>query len=123
MYPYAAVLNHQVPASAFKDKYVLVGSWGTGLGDTFPTPLTRQGKPMAGVEILANILQGALADDWIRTPARWLMALLCALPVLLLCLFLRHLSPRRCFFFAVLALRSEERRVGKAFVSTCRSRW
>src|SRR3546814_16849452 len=72
MYPYAAVLNHQVPASAFKDKYVLVGSWGTGLGDTFPTPLTRQGKPMAGVEILANILPGALADDWIRPPARWL---------------------------------------------------
>src|SRR3546814_13980641 len=34
------------------------------------------------------------------------MALLCALPVLLLCLFLRHLSPRRCFFFAVLALLS-----------------
>lgn len=106
MYPYAAVLDGRVPASAFKDKYVIVGAWGTGLGDTFPTPVTHQGKPMAGVEILANVLQGALADDWIRTPPRWATALLCALPVLLLCLFLRHLSPRRGFFVAVLALLS-----------------
>lgn len=104
LYPYAAVLDGRVPALAFKGKYVLVGAWGTGLGDTFPTPLTHQGKPMAGVEILANVLQATLTGDWIRTPARGLAALLSALPVLLLCLLLRHLSPRRGFFLAVLTL-------------------
>jgi signal transduction histidine kinase len=104
MYPYAAVLDGRVPDAAFKGKYVIVGAWGTGLGDIFPTPLTHRGQPMAGVEILANVLQATLTGDWIRTPTRGLAALLSALPVLLLCLFLRHLSPRRGFFVVVLAL-------------------
>jgi signal transduction histidine kinase len=103
MYPYTAVLNGQVPPSAFKDKLVLVGAWGTGLGDMFATPVTRHGRPMAGVEILANILQGALADSWIHTPAPWLAALLGALPVLILCLLFRQFSPSQCFAAAVIA--------------------
>lgn len=101
MYPYAAVLHGQITPSAFKDKLVLVGAWGTGLGDTFPTPVTQNGKPMAGVEILANILQGALSNNWIHTLAPWLAALLGALPVFILCLLLRHLSPSQCFVAAV----------------------
>src|SRR3546814_2456536 len=68
MYSYAAVLNGQVPAATFKNKYVLVGSWGSGLGDAFPTPVSRQGEAMSGVEILANGLLGALHDSWVQTP-------------------------------------------------------
>lgn len=97
IYSYAAVLDGQIPATAFKDKYVLVGSWGSGLGDAFPTPLSRQGEAMSGVEILANVLLAARHDSWIRTPPSWLAALLACLPVLLACVALRRLSPRRSF--------------------------
>jgi len=96
-YPYKQVLDGAVPASAFKDKYVLVGSWASGLGDAFPTPLSRQGEAMAGVEILANGLHSALLGQWIVTPSRWQAAALACLPVLLACIALRRLSPRRSF--------------------------
>lgn len=97
LYPYRQVLDGAVSASAFKDKYVLVGSWGSGLGDAFPTPLSRQGETMAGVEILANGLHSALKRQWITTPSRWQAAVLACLPVLLACIALRRLSPRRSF--------------------------
>ncbi|MFW7340743.1 CHASE2 domain-containing protein [Pollutimonas sp. H1-120] len=106
IYSYAAVLDGQIPSTAFKDKYVLLGSWGSGLGDAFPTPLSRQGEAMSGVEILANALLAAQHDSWIRTPPPWLAALLACLPVLLACVALRRLSPRRSFLgvMAVLLL-------------------
>ncbi|NYT87051.1 CHASE2 domain-containing protein [Pollutimonas harenae] len=104
LYPYAQVLNGNVPPSTFKDKYVLVGSWGSGLGDAFSTPLTRQGEPMAGVEILANGLYSALNDNWIHTPPLWLNALLACLPVLLACVTLRRLSPRKSFLVTLATL-------------------
>lgn len=100
LYPYANVLQGDIPPEIFRDKYVFVGSWGSGLGDAFPTPLTRHGEAMAGVEILANALNTALHGNWIRTPGRLFAALLSALPVLLACLSFRHLSPRRAFLAA-----------------------
>lgn len=104
MYPYAQVLNGQVPESSFKNKYVLVGSWGSGLGDAFPTPLSRHGESMSGVEILANGLQSTLQNHWISTPGRTQTALFAVLPVLLICLLLRRLSPRRSFLLAMAVL-------------------
>src|SRR3546814_6001494 len=104
MYSYAAVLNGQVPAATFKNKYVLVGSWGSGLGDAFPTPVSRQGEAMSGVEILANGLLGALHDSWVQTPQPWQTALLSCLPVLLICLALRRLSPRKSFLATMVVL-------------------
>lgn len=104
IYPYAQVLNGHIPESVFKDKLVLVGSWGSGLGDVFPTPLSQQGEAMAGVEIMANGLHSALHDHWIRTPPRWLGSLLACLPVLLACMALRRLSPRRSFLATLIAL-------------------
>ncbi len=104
VYPYARVLAGQIPASAFKDKYVLIGSWGSGLGDAFPTPLSRQGTSMAGVEILANALQSSLQDYWITSPGRGLTALLATLPVLLICVLMRRLSPRYSFLLAMAVL-------------------
>src|SRR5690606_31040614 len=43
--PYADVLSGNIDPSVFKDKFVLIGSWGTGLGDTFPTPLSHNTVP------------------------------------------------------------------------------
>lgn len=106
MYPYARVLDGSVPAEAFEGKYVLVGAWAVALGDTLSVPLSKSGEPMAGVEILANGLQNALGGYWIRAPSRLQSALLCMLPVLLVCLAMRRLSPRRSFFvmLAIVAL-------------------
>lgn len=104
VYPYARVLEGDVPASAFKDKLVLVGSWGSGLGDAFPTPVTSAHGGMAGVEIMANGLQAAVAGSWIRTPAPWLAAALACLPVLLVCLLFRRRSPRRSFIVVLSTL-------------------
>ena len=102
MYPYARVLDGSVPPSAFEGKYVLVGAWAAALGDTLSTPLSKSGEPMAGVEILANGLQNALENRWIHTPDRLQSALLSMLPVLLVCLALRRLSPRKSFFFMLI---------------------
>jgi len=102
-YSYAAVLRGDVPAAHFRDRLVLVGAWGSGLGDTFPTPMTRHGEAMSGVEILANGLHALDKDNWIRTLPPWLCALLSGLPVLLACLAFRRFSPRHSFL-ATLAI-------------------
>lgn len=103
VYPYVQVLNGIIPASTFRDKYVLVGAWASGLGDRLPTP-TARGTPMPGVEILANGLQNLRDDLWIHIPRPWLAALLSILPVLLVCLWQRRLSPRHCIMLSFGAL-------------------
>lgn len=104
LYPYAKVLNGDVPESAFHDKYVLIGSWASGLGDVLPTPFSRSDTAMAGVEVLANTLQNVLNDGWIHVPNRWFGALLAILPTLVVGLTLRRLSPRRNIAFSAMAL-------------------
>ncbi|QII83256.1 CHASE2 domain-containing protein [Bordetella hinzii] len=94
MVPYLDVLEGRVPPSRFRGKYVIVGSWATGLTDTFPTPVSHRANGMAGMEILANLLQAANEDRSLRTAASWENALATALPVLLLCLVMRHGSPK-----------------------------
>lgn len=103
VYPYAQVLSGEIPPSAFAGKYVLVGAWASALGDFFNVP-SSSGRLMAGVEVLANALQGARADDWISQPGRAWTALAAMLPALLACLMLRRLSPRRAFYMSVLVL-------------------
>lgn len=100
---YAAVLEGLIPPETFRDKFVFVGTWGTGLGDTFPTPLS-EGVPMSGVEILANTLQSAREDLWVRTLPAWLASALAALPVMLACLLVRRRSPRQAFFNAMIIM-------------------
>lgn len=102
-YPYAAVLRGDVPAERFRDRLVLVGAWASGLGDTFPTPMTQRGEAMSGVEILANGLLALDKGNWIRTPSPLGRAVLSSLPVLLSCLALRRFSPRHSFL-ATLAI-------------------
>ena len=59
---------------------------------------------MAGVEVLANTLQNVLDDGWIHVPNRWSGALLATLPMLLVGLSLRRLSPRRSIALSAVAL-------------------
>lgn len=100
--PYTDVLNQRVPASFFKDKYVIIGVWGSGLGDQFPTPTSSESLNMAGVEIIANILQANLDQTWIKETDPGIDLLLCLLPLLVLCFFLKSSSPRTILLLSVL---------------------
>lgn len=101
-YPYAAVLRGEVPPERFRDRLVLIGAWGSGLGDTFPTPMTRHGEAMSGVEILANGLRALERENWIQPVPPLVSALLGCLPVVLACLMLRRFSPRLSFMATLL---------------------
>lgn len=91
---YRDVIEGRIPASQFRDRYVIVGSWATGLTDTFPTPVSHHANGMAGMEILANLLQAASQQRSLRIASPLQGALACALPVLLLCVVMRHGSPK-----------------------------
>lgn len=94
-YSFFDVLNGSVSPNVFKDRYVIVGAWSSGLGDYYPTPLSSDSHTsMAGVEILANVLENALNNNWIYTPSALIIALLSALPVFFMCYVLRSLPPR-----------------------------
>lgn len=92
LYPYAAVLNGQVPETEFKNRIVLVGAWASGLGDHLSTPL---GGMTAGVSILADTLQNLRDDLWIRIAPSWVTALAGLGLILPVCLGLGTLSARR----------------------------
>lgn len=105
MISYSDVLFGRIPASYFNNKYVLIGAWGTGMGDRFPTPTaTSTVDNMSGVEILANVLQSAREDNWITEPGTWTHTLISLIPVLLLLIAIRQLSPRRVLFATLVAL-------------------
>lgn len=104
MVPYTEVLEGRIDPAFFRGKYVVVGSWATGLSDSFPTPMSHRANGMAGMEILANMLQAARDDDSLRTATAWENALATALPVLLLCLIMRRGSPRLALTWNVLLL-------------------
>lgn len=104
-YSFYDVLNGKVSPQAFKDKYVIIGAWSSGLGDYYPTPLSSHSHTsMAGVEVLANILESTLNNNWIRTPSPLLSAILSVLPVLFICYVLRSLPPRGAIFGTLVVL-------------------
>lgn len=65
-YSYLEVMLDQVPAEVFRDKTVLIGATAAGLGDIIPTPVSRNGNPMSGVELHANAYAALLNDTAIR---------------------------------------------------------
>ncbi|HLR29171.1 MAG TPA: CHASE2 domain-containing protein [Paenalcaligenes sp.] len=98
-YSFGKVLKGEYPANTFKDKYVLIGAWSSGLGDFYPTPFSStENTSMSGVEILANATNNLLHNQWIHKTPNWAKALANILPVIFICLSLRQLSPRYAFF-------------------------
>lgn len=98
---YLSVLRGDLSPEALRGKYVLVGAWATGLGDAYPTPVAHDLSGMSGVEIIANLMQAARDGvSYHRPPAAW-NALFSALPVLLACLALWRLSPKRALLISV----------------------
>jgi CHASE2 domain-containing sensor protein/nitrogen-specific signal transduction histidine kinase len=98
---YLSLLRGDVPPDEIRGKYVLVGAWATGLGDAYPTPVSHDLAGMSGVEIIANLLQAARDGIAYQRPAAAWNAVFSALPVLLACLALWRLSPKRALLVSV----------------------
>ena len=84
--PVAALMAGTVPRDAVAGRIVLLGLTASGLGDVVPTPVSALERPLAGVELHANVL-AALLDGALITPAPpWLGLLVAAvlLPLVLL---------------------------------------
>ncbi|MGO4814388.1 CHASE2 domain-containing protein [Cupriavidus sp. 2MCAB6] len=98
------VLGGALPADFFRGKSVLIGATASGLGDVFPTPVSRSGHGMSGVEIIANAMQTLQNDSAIVTlPAPWFW--LCTLlPVLLASLASLATTPRNALLVTAVLL-------------------
>jgi adenylate cyclase len=68
MVSYADVLDGRIPDSVFKGKIVLVGIMATSEPDSYLTPVSR-GRPMFGVEILANVIESVWSEHFIAHPS------------------------------------------------------
>jgi adenylate cyclase len=65
--PYQDVLAGTIPAELFRDKIVLVGITATAEPDRYLTPVS-DGRPMYGVEILANVIESIWSERFMRVP-------------------------------------------------------
>ncbi|MGL4668400.1 MAG: CHASE2 domain-containing protein, partial [Saezia sp.] len=71
-YSYYDVYFGLVPKEVFRDKYVLVGAVAaSGLGDVYSTPILGDDALMPGVEIIANMLDGLLQNEYRYEAVTW----------------------------------------------------
>lgn len=80
---YASVLRGEVSSEWLRGRLILVGATAYGMGESFVTPLSSTGST-AGVEILANVLNGLLQGRSIVDLPDWLAALMATSLVALL---------------------------------------
>ncbi|WP_051373412.1 CHASE2 domain-containing protein [Cupriavidus taiwanensis] len=88
------VLEGRIDPAMFAGKAVLVGALATGMGDVLPTPVSRDGRGMSGVEILANTVQAVTDGDAIVAVSPAWQAGGTLLAVLLAALAALRLPPR-----------------------------
>jgi len=91
---YADVLAGRVSDSAIRGKIVLVGATAQGMGDAWSTPVSGGALAMPGVEIMANVLAAQRNGTLIRKVPLIPTIILTLLPVYLLGVALRLLTPR-----------------------------
>jgi CHASE2 domain-containing sensor protein/signal transduction histidine kinase len=91
---YADVLAGRVSDSAIRGKIVLVGATAQGIGDAWSTPVSGGALGMPGVEIVANVLAAQRSGTLIRKVPLVPTIILTLLPVYLLGVALRVLTPR-----------------------------
>jgi len=92
-YSYIDVLRGDIPAAAFRGKYVLIGATAAGLGEKFTAPLRTSTRPISNVEMLAHILNGVLQDTHLELASPTLNRALNLVPVALGLLALAWLGP------------------------------
>lgn len=91
---FANVLAGEVPPAFLRGKIVLVGVTAAGLGDRYDVPM-RQGGPISGLEVQANLLNTLLADRAIVTPDWPIWLAVALLPSLALLTAFWWLTPSR----------------------------
>ena len=91
--PYVDVIRGTVADSAIRGKLVLVGATAQGIGDAYPTPRSGEGRPMAGVEIAANVLQALRSGREIRPLGTYATAAIALVPIALAAIGLLLLAP------------------------------
>lgn len=67
---YQTVLDGDAPSGYIEDKIVLVGMTATAEPDRYLTPISS-GRPMYGVEILANAIETVWSGRFLRLPSVW----------------------------------------------------
>lgn len=91
---YDQIIRGQYRPGVFRDRYVLIGTTATGLGDALPTPVSGFSHSMPGVEINANVLDALLQGITLAPVPQPLLLvgtlLLAGMPMLLF----PYLSPR-----------------------------
>ncbi|GAB1385987.1 CHASE2 domain-containing protein [Melaminivora sp.] len=92
-YSYIDLLKGRLPPDALRGKYVLLGASATGLGDMLATPAAGPQGRIAGVELLAHILNAELAGARLQPAPDSVSLLLNLLPVLIALLTLLFAGP------------------------------
>ncbi len=98
--PYAAVVNGEIPAAFLNDKIILIGATAQGLGDQHPAPL-GDGGTVAGVEIMANMLNDIMADNFIAPVSTGTQILLSLIPTWILLIGFWRWRPRTTIFVSI----------------------
>ncbi len=86
------VMRGEVPALFLRDKYVIIGATGDGMGDQFPVPLPGGGL-MSGVDLQANMLNTMLSRLRVEQVPRWIACGAALLPLWILLLGLWRWRP------------------------------
>ncbi len=97
---YAAVVDGEIPAAFLQDKIILVGATAQGLGDQHPVPL-GDGGTMAGVEIMANMLNDIQADQFITPASPSFHIILSLIPTWILLIGFWRWRPRTTIFVSL----------------------
>ena len=92
-FSYVDILRGAVPDRHIAGKLVLVGATATGIGDSYPTPLSGEGRDMPGVEIAANVAAALQGGRVIRPLGELPAALLGWVPLCCAALLLLLLPP------------------------------
>ena len=91
---YIEVLNDARVAASLRDRFVLIGPTAVGVAPTFATPVSGEERPLAGVEVDANLLGVLLNRTWITPVAPFAHAVVSMLLAFVPLVLYPRLSPR-----------------------------
>lgn len=93
-FSYRAVLSGEVPAEALRGKILMVGATAAGMGDAVPTPTSGLSRPMAGVEVQANVFDALRRGSAVMPLSPWVSAAVATVLVIVLMLILLYAEAR-----------------------------
>ena len=100
---YADVLADDFDLKKLDNKFVLVGTTAIGLGDVISTPVSGEGSPMPGIEVIANEID-ALRQGLLISELSYWPSLLVTLSVVLVSFLLWNFLPPRYSLFCAAGL-------------------